>query len=73
MDNMCQLSSMAFLKLGKFLLYVTVKMFLAMAGTTLGWSRSWRLESRALLICFSISLGLYPRSVSFEDSFVECF
>ena len=44
MDRMLQLSSMAFLKLGKFLLYVTARMFLADARGSLGLSRSRRSE-----------------------------
>ena len=70
MERILQLSSMAFFRFGKFLLYVTARIFFPVGMASLGFSKSVRLLSRALEICSAIRSGAYPRSTSFLDNFL---
>ena len=64
------LSSMAFFRLGRFLLYVTANIFFPDGVGSFGFSRFIRFSSRALEICSAMRSGAYPRSTSLLDNFL---
>ena len=69
-ERMLQLSSMAFFRLGRFLLYVTANIFFPDGVGSFGFSRFIRFSSRALEICSAMRSGAYPRSTSLLDNFL---